>query len=147
MSLTNLAATMSRSIDASRTAPSASRAARSVISELTNSPIHQLANSLDPLRRHLADQRQLELSSLIRLVHQEQPRRRRRGNHDEDHDERAEQRDDLQQDIDRENPDEHERRLHRVKAHELVILLDEQKDDAGDEVDEVAQSGREFGFQ
>ena len=46
---------------------------------------------------------------------------------------RAEQRDDLQQDVDQHDAGEHQRRLHRVETDEPVFLLHEQEDDAGHE--------------
>ena len=53
----------------------------------------------------------------------------------------------LQQDVDRHDPDEHQRRLHRVEADELVLLLHEQEDDAGHEADQIAERRRHVGVE
>src|SRR5262245_54353842 len=85
-SLTYFAATMSRSTIGSRTVRSASRTAASV-------------GTLDPVGGDLPDDRQFEFLALIRLEHQEQPQNGRCRNHEEDDDERADNRHDLQEDV------------------------------------------------
>ena len=40
---------------------------------------------------------------------------------------------------------EHEDRLHRVEAHESVLALGEQQDDAGDPAEDVGQRRRDVG--
>src|SRR5207245_1134925 len=66
---------------------------------------------------------------------------------DEDDDQRAENRHDLQQDVHRDDPQEDERRLHRMKTHEAILFLDQEEDDARDEPDEVAERRRDVGVK
>src|SRR5215813_212272 len=140
--LTNFAVTMSRSIEGSRTPRNASRMVDSVNSALPKSQSPKpKAQSLNPIRGHLTDQRQLEFLPLVGLEHQQQPEDGGRGNHDEDHQQRPEDRDELKEDVDRDDPEEHERRLHRVEPDELVLLLHEQEDDPRHEADQIAQRG------
>src|SRR3954469_23980089 len=144
--LTNFAATRSRFTEGSLTPRNASRITASETG--TFEPFQKLkatAGVLNALRGDLSDQRQLVLFPLVGLEHQQQPEDRGSGDDDENHEQRPENRHELQQDIDTDDAGEHQRGLHRVEPDELVLLLDDEEDDPGDEPDQVAERRRQVG--